>query len=423
MQSESFDKKIKEAAEQHSPAPHEGAWEKMETLLDKHLPQKRKNNRTAFLLLLGFLLIGGGTFILVKKPFSNNVSITETPTRPNVAVPETKNNSINNETVNTNSQQQSEIPGIENRELNVNPNLSPHLAENNLNVKNIADSKETRIASEPVKDVESQILENNSNKIPPANQNDFVQDDKKGLPQNAIPANDTPAETGQVEQQVTNPDNEKNKVTKTKKGFLRNLAFTISAGPDISFVEMKYVGSTQLIYGAGLSFPVSKQFTLRSGFFVSRKIYSAPPEDYNPPYNFWSYYPNLKQIDADCKIYDLALMADYNFGKTRNWFGSLGVSNLFMKRETYDYLYKPTFSQQYVTYSHTYNNENNHYFSVLNISGGYTRKLSNSVSLRAEPYLKLPLAGVGHGKIKLGSGGILITTSITPFATKSNQKQ
>ncbi len=36
---DNFDKKIKEAAEQHHPAYDENAWRKMENLLDQHLPQ------------------------------------------------------------------------------------------------------------------------------------------------------------------------------------------------------------------------------------------------------------------------------------------------------------------------------------------------------------------------------------------------
>jgi len=431
MPSENFDKKIKEAAEHNSSSPHEEAWEKMETLLDKHLPQKRKNNKMLFLLLFGFLLIGGGTFILVNKPFSpaTKTSITGTSTGTTKPVQDSKNKTVNNEPANSNKQ--NNIPGsqTEKKETNISPTLPPQLSEKNLNQVNNKDnnnftiSKKIKTDPETVKVTENKKPENNSNQLSPGNQNNLVKEDKKTIPENVNPANDTQAETAPVLQQVANPGNEKKKTPKTKKGFLSNLAFTISAGPDFSFVEFNDAGRAQLTYGAGLSYPVSKQFTLRSGFFVARKIYTAGPEDYNPPYNFWSYYPNLKKIDADCKIYDVALMADYNFGKTRNWFASLGVSSLFMKRETYDYHYKPTYSQQYVSYSHTYNNENRHYLSILNISGGYTRKLSNTVSLRAEPYMKLPLAGIGYGKIKLGSGGILISASIKPFAAKSNQKQ
>ena len=61
MQFDFFDKKIKEAAENHHPAYDEKAWTKMEKLLDKHLPQKKDDRRRIiFFLLLFFLLVGGG---------------------------------------------------------------------------------------------------------------------------------------------------------------------------------------------------------------------------------------------------------------------------------------------------------------------------------------------------------------------------
>jgi len=68
---DNFDKKIKEAAEQHHPAYDENAWRKMESLLDQHLPRE-KNRRRFFLLAFIALLIGGGAFILLSNPHSKN---------------------------------------------------------------------------------------------------------------------------------------------------------------------------------------------------------------------------------------------------------------------------------------------------------------------------------------------------------------
>ncbi|MBK5273070.1 MAG: hypothetical protein JJE22_18880, partial [Bacteroidia bacterium] len=69
MQSEEFDKKIIEAAEHHHPAYDENAWEKMEKLLDKHLPQKKDDKRRGIFFLLLFLLLGGSiAFLIINKP-------------------------------------------------------------------------------------------------------------------------------------------------------------------------------------------------------------------------------------------------------------------------------------------------------------------------------------------------------------------
>ncbi|HQX73879.1 MAG TPA: hypothetical protein PK298_13305, partial [Chitinophagaceae bacterium] len=68
MQFEDFDKKIKEAAEHHHPAYDEMAWDKMEKLLDKHLPQKEDKKRRFIFFLLLFLFLGGAG-IIIGKPF------------------------------------------------------------------------------------------------------------------------------------------------------------------------------------------------------------------------------------------------------------------------------------------------------------------------------------------------------------------
>lgn len=436
MSFENFDKKIKEAAEHHSSQDHEQAWEKMETLLNKHLPQKKRDNRRFLFLLFGILLLGGGAYIFVKKPFGsgNTISITEkkpAATQDNSTNTKTttapEQESINN-TLITEPSEQAPVNKIEPASQNEKKSgISSPNSENKPFVIAKSAVKDPPEQNIPVitKSEKKQEALVNDNQKQQADPNRVTEDGKKDVAGKSEPAIDTKSENNPQQTQVSATKNNKTDTkAKGKRSFAANIAFTLSAGPDLSFVEINDAGQLRLAYGAGLSIPVSKHVAIRTGLLVTRKIYDAGPEDYHPTSpNFWSYYPNLKQIDADCKIYDVPLVVDYNFGKKSNWFASAGVSNLFMKRETYNYTYKPPTSPQYVSYSHTYNNENRHYFSVLNLSGGYTQKISNAVSLRAEPYAKLPLSGIGHGNIKLGGGGLLLTASIKPFAVKQDHKK
>jgi len=175
-----------------------------------------------------------------------------------------------------------------------------------------------------------------------------------------------------------------------------------------------------LAYGVGIGYQISKRFSVRTGFYAGRKVYNADPGDYHPPNNFWTYYPNLENIDANCKVYDIPITVDYEItsNKKQSWFVSAGVSSLLMKEETYEYYFKPNNSPNYITYTKTISNQNKHYFSVLNLSGGYTRVLNKNISLQAEPYLKIAMDGVGYGKVNLNSGGILFSAVIKPFAKK-----
>ena len=88
-----------------------------------------------------------------------------------------------------------------------------------------------------------------------------------------------------------------------------------------------------------------------------------------------------------------------------------------MKKESYDYYYK--YPSGYVdTKSWSISNKNQHYFAILDISAGYQYYFNKRISLIGEPYLKIPMEGVGAGKVKLNSGGILFTLSVKPFYKK-----
>ena len=95
---------------------------------------------------------------------------------------------------------------------------------------------------------------------------------------------------------------------------------------------------------------------------------------------------------------------------------SIAFSFFIRKDEKYDYQYKTAYGPY--THKTEIKDKNKHYFAVLTLSGGYQYQLNKRISLQAEPYVKLPLAGVGEGKIKLNSAGILFTATVKPFAKK-----
>lgn len=124
----------------------------------------------------------------------------------------------------------------------------------------------------------------------------------------------------------------------------------------------------------------------------------------------------LTKIDADCKVYEIPLSITYQFNRSekQGFFGGAAISSLIMKNEDYDYVYNYPGQPTY-TYRHSVNNENRHLFSMLTLSGGYQRKLSNTFSIAAEPYIKIPLSGVGLGNVKLSGAGVLFSMQLRPF--------
>ena len=446
MQSENFDKKLKDLLSQRPPGNDKPEWDKMEVMLDKHLPAEKKDRRRIFLILFTFLLLGGGAFIIWQNNGRNKNEITSidpqkqntvtgenndqtrTNTDKSISTPivpgtnQTKTDGIEEvPTTNTSGPQ----PGNEIEIAASTPKVSKNKQANNLAVKKTDPSKQTR--DELVKNTEPERSLNEN--LTKSEKDQTITEKKEPVKEPKVEKTKTEnkPDNYRVEEQkaetketkpVTVEKNNSNK-QKNKSSFANNFFVTVSAGPDFSAVGGN-AGELRLAYGAGVGYQISKKFSIRTGFYAARKVYSADPEDYHPPTNFWNYYPNLENIDANCKVYEIPVTVDYKISSNnkQSWFASAGLSSLLMKEETYEYYFKPNSSPNYITYTKTIHDQNKHYFSVLNLSGGYTRVLNKNISLQAEPYVKIALDGVGYGKVNLNSGGILFSAIIKPFAKK-----
>lgn len=438
MQSEEFDKRIIDAAEHHYPAYNEKAWSKMERLLDKHMPQEDKNRRRGILFLLLFLLLSGGvTWYFLTQPGTDKDNRTIVNTG-------SSSESMGSATV-TNK------PGSENRVT------SPLMDKVDLR-DNTSGSEKTVTSIGPIplnnsdelgstgnleisskKPASGKILDNHTGlNIEASKQKDLIQQEpnvsavspgKTEQPLNPIVLQTEPSKQAEklpvmpveektseidhvkkAKEQVLQPDKKTADAEKARIKKQNSLSFSLSAGPDISGVGNNF-GKVQPVYGFGLGYTFKDRFTIRTGLYIASKIYTASPKEYKADYPI----PNfnyIEKIDADCRVYEIPLLVSYNFGsgKKHNWFAAAGLSSYLMKKETYDYFYKYPGGATYI-HRRQLNNENNHLLSAASLSGGYTRQLSNTFSLSAEPYVKLPLSGVGAGNIKLQSAGLLISVN------------
>jgi hypothetical protein len=478
MLDEELDKVIKDAASQHHPPYDDKAWEKMEELLDKHLPQK-KDRKRPFIFLLFFLLLGSGVFFAVKhfndKKEEENIAgsndknktgtiekgktLSATEAGNNTAStnsgspssPAANDGKINNEQINgavlPTAPANSNTPSTKKGSAE---NAAATTAENNKKTIRSKDagSATGKTANEnnyayAKKNTHSQRGRLNMKvKKPVGYEEQDKQNTEKATGETTtadITANTetdknnsttfTTADTTQKKNAVTTADEkeksvpEKNNTAPTEKekkkkknSFGNNFAITLSAGADMSYIKLNNAGKVKPVVGAGLSYNFGKHLTVSSGLYVSKKVYSALPDDYH----FTGYvYPYLVNIDGDCKIYEIPLNVYYNFKQVKhhNWLAGAGISSFLMKEESYDYNYKYPGGQTY-TRNYAVSNENNHYFSVLTVSAGYKYKFSNRFSFIAEPYMKIPLGGVGAGKVKLNSAGVLVTAAIYPFVKK-----
>ena len=459
MQSDEFDKKIKEAADHHHPAYDEKAWMKMEKLLDTHLPQKKDDRRRIIFFLFLFLIIGGGVtlFFIAGKGrkkddsvIANNLQPDKTTTANETSGKQESRDAVidnkvaggSNEVNNTVTQPESSLPAsgssipaknlIKNAEkrnrsnadvvIKKNNNAPGYLTKVNKPVSEAGDMT-NNVEVQPDADPFKLNNKNSSAEISKAVSNN-EKENKEVHP--VVTNNPAPG----IKQPVKNEAAAVSQVPKEKPVKIKNkkssfFSLNFSAGPDISFAGSGKPGKAKLLAGAGFGYTFKDRFTIRTGFYASSKIYSAAESEYHAPAIFYVYYPYLEKVEADCKVYEIPLSFSYNFNKSarQNWLVSAGLSSYIMKKETYNYFYKTAPSGPTVTRQWSPSDKNKHYFSVLTLSGGYQKNISKSVSLMIEPYLKLPLKGVGYGKVKLNSSGVLFTVGIKPLELIKKSKK
>lgn len=478
MQFEEFDKKVKEAADRHHPAYDQQAWDKMENLLDKHLPVK-EDKRRRFLLLLLFTLLLGGTALLITKPWksgnrndsgiASSNSQTATPVNNNSNAPQPVNNS---NTVNTNNTSTSQpVPSIQTKDgkeagnspVTANNLASPQQSQEIGNTvpgnNKVSNKSSFRKTAQPERDNNAGVAissgtakTSHKKNLPVSDKNNKVSSAQPELVATNDNSNNPKQTGGHSPVSNSQPVTSDNKTTTTSETAAQNVVgatmpasgksteqpkeetkktdlvkvkskrksyffLAASMGPDVSFTGSDKLGKMKLPGGIGLGYSYKDRVTLRTGFYQARKIYTASPSAYNPPAVFYNYYPYLEKVEADCKVYEIPLLVSYKFGNKpgKGFFATTGLSSYLMKKETYNYFYKasptgPTYSRKF-----TLLDANKHFFSVVTLSAGYQLPLGKRFSISAEPYAKIPLKGVGYGKVKLNSGGVLFSVGFRPF--------
>jgi hypothetical protein len=106
-------------------------------------------------------------------------------------------------------------------------------------------------------------------------------------------------------------------------------------------------------------------------------------------------------------MFELPVNLRYLFpgGKKNSWFATAGVSSLLMKHQQYGYVYYYPTSGTSATYHKTYEDSESYLLSHLHVSGGMIHHLGFA-DLRIEPYLNIPVKGIGIGELPMMNIGL-----------------
>jgi hypothetical protein len=199
----------------------------------------------------------------------------------------------------------------------------------------------------------------------------------------------------------------------------KGLSVRVVVAPDLSGVGLRDFQRPGTNVGLLLEYRLASRWSVQAGVIRSTKVYKASASEYYLPDALkakWKVFP--QSVDGRCNIldipinlrYDIALRPRQNGMLPSRWFVSGGVTTYIMQKEDYYYTYadvdKPhVYPNAYPSMTEWHGKTGAYGLSQLNLSAGYERALSRRLSWQVEPFMKVPLKGVGYFKIDLLSTG------------------
>lgn len=197
--------------------------------------------------------------------------------------------------------------------------------------------------------------------------------------------------------------------TETSENLLSNLAISLVLSPDMSTVgSVSGFHDPGYKFGVVLEYFVTQNISVSTGIVQSMVRYSAPGSEYNAPV-YWANDISPEEIIAQCLLLDIPITLKFNFlnlDRSR-FFATAGVSSYIMQNEDYQFSYSQNPNGQLESWSGQTGTR--HWFSNAGFSIGYELDIHPNWSLRAEPFIKVPMKEIGWGNVKLYSMGSFIS--------------
>jgi hypothetical protein len=264
-----------------------------------------------------------------------------------------------------------------------------------------------------------------TNQQPETSNRNPVTSSQQPVPSTQQPATDTAVKTLTVDPVVETIDSAAGKVAKKtpapkqKNKVPSPWEIGLVFGPDLTYV--KFYDSYKTGYNVGLQigYRLSNRWAVNTGLFYTKKNYAANGEDFNAPAHSWISYQDLRQVKGNCSMFEIPLNVRYDLiaNKTNRFFASTGLTSYIMTKQAYDYYYYNR-NNEFKVEPWGSGTTSRYFFSVVNLSAGYEQNISKQFSIQAEPYLKLPLKGLGYGTMRMESFGLYLSVKYKPFFRK-----
>ncbi len=182
--------------------------------------------------------------------------------------------------------------------------------------------------------------------------------------------------------------------------------YGLSAGPDLTRVVPQPAMKTGYSAGLLVGYRFHPRWSAEAAVHWADKQYKTEGKYFDKEAAGFPSYLNLLSLDGGCHMLMVPLTVRYHFQLgNQSFFAGAGASTYFMTKEHYAYLAENSSGSRYEGHRQ-YGSSGNPVFSHLQLSAGYSYRLSSRILLRAEPYYHIPLKKVGIGNMPLTSAGL-----------------
>ena len=183
------------------------------------------------------------------------------------------------------------------------------------------------------------------------------------------------------------------------------------AGPDASTIKFQSVNKTGFSVGLVLGYAFSKKLTVETGVLWDKKFYYTDGKYFNPKNLSIPSFISIDDVDGSCSMIEAPVNVAYTIKSYHRSFltANAGISSYFMKNENYSYTFQRSGVEN--EWNLAYKNSTINLFSVANIGAAYNHDLSKSFTLRIQPYIKIPISGIGMGRLPITSSGVYFVLS------------
>ncbi|MEO7446064.1 MAG: outer membrane beta-barrel protein [Ferruginibacter sp.] len=188
----------------------------------------------------------------------------------------------------------------------------------------------------------------------------------------------------------------------------RKFYFGISAGINSSAVKSGNFGKATSQLGLVAGYQLNKKMSVETGLLLSKKNYTSSGAYFNMK-NMQSSMPagmDIMSLTGKSKFLEIPVQVSYYIlnGNKHQMYVKSGVSSFVIHNEKNQY--KTLMNGSEGSMDASYSKNKFYPAASLNLAVGYEKIITSSAGIRVEPFVQLPLKGMGVGKLPFKNIGL-----------------